>query len=336
MNNYLLYQVLRIGMFLDTFEGARLLLFERFSDLLEVSANTLFLGLVLGNSLDMSPQLRDQIKITGTLYFFVVSGLHVSIVEQMMKKMFSTVLPHRLAGWLILLSISTYSALIGMTIPIVRTLSTRFYAICGRSLGKIVSSRYFFVLSVLFCVLLGFFQSEPWVASISFQLSYGAILGIHFLFPNSQKHQLVFDNFSWIKKAKRVYVDSVLLSLSVNMILAPLLLYYFGSWNPTILVVSTFLSPLIALQVSVGCLFLLCEVLLYVFQLDSTFLSYLFVLFFSFSSRITQSALAFFSRLSLSINWQPELWHLYVYFALIFFSYLAWGYAKKSPFSTFL
>ena len=136
-------------------------LVERFQSLLEVRSGALFLSLLLGRGLMNVGDLRSQVKVTGTLYFFVISGLHISILAQMITQLLSkTQLSTVFRKGIVFAVVSIYGGLVGFSIPIIRTLSMRLHALVSTVFHRSTSPQYVFLASVLLVVIAVIFQKQ--------------------------------------------------------------------------------------------------------------------------------------------------------------------------------
>ena len=309
-------------------------LIECSQESLEVKASALFGSLLLGLNLDRAAELQSQIKVTGTLYFFVISGLHISILAQAVVQLFIAMrIPKSLHKGLSFLVLGMYGGLIGFSIPVLRTVSMRFHSVISAFLKRSTSAQYVFFLSVILVGLLAFFQTEKTVSSISFQLSYGAVAGILFLLPkeNFTKKSTGFSRVvtSFIRK-------NISTSVAINMLLVPLLLHYFGSWSPLSIVFSVVLSPLITLVGVLGFGFLAWELVSLGLSLRSEYLLKVFAGVFQVCVDMLVFLLDWFAGISWQFSADFSVTFLVLYYFCLVGVVVLFKYVKKVSFSPFL
>jgi len=219
------------------------LLLSNVKRLLEVTPSGYFNSLLLGNSADLSNSTMLQIKTTGTLYFFVISGMHVSLLRgYILKSVRWLPIPWVVKLWVSLLFLTVFGAMIGFSTPIIRVLVMQWYVFGGTILKRLSSRKYVYLLLVGFytiCTVLP--TSDLTVVSASFLLSYGAVFSLYFLVPRYR-----------IANIGEYVVSQLKTSVYVNMCIAPLLLFYFGAWNPLSIFFSVVFSPVVALLLFFG------------------------------------------------------------------------------------
>lgn len=293
---------------------------------LEVTSSTVLTSLLLGTDLKMIPELLSQIKTTGTLYFFVISGLHFIILERVIGALLAP-LPFskniRSSGTSMCLFL--FGGVVGFSIPIVRTLVMHSYKLLGIHMRRRVSKKIVFAWMVLCMVCIAPLQSKPTVLSVSFLLSFGAVFALLFFSKKQQGRSFAqqIQNQLWA-------------GLSVNVLIAPLLLYFFNAWNPMSLFFSLIFSPFVSILVIMGFAFLAWETvsegLFSSFQPVSTVL----VGGFSLVVRSFSIILEYFDRISWNLTTEISLKALLTYYLFLCVALLLWWYVRKQYETDFL
>lgn len=137
-------------------------------------------ALILGNQSLLPPEERASFSRLGIAHVLSVSGFHVGLIIGVLALLFRLLaLPQeaRLALYAVLLYL--YSALCGMNQPVLRASLLTLLTVEGRILNRPRSGLHLLSAAYIFLLLL----SPPQITGISFQLSFGAMLGIVLVTP---------------------------------------------------------------------------------------------------------------------------------------------------------
>lgn len=168
---------------------------------------------VLGESDYVAKERNDTFKYTGTAHVIVISGGHIAVIAGLI--MFGAnllLVPYRVRYILVAVILSLYMFVLGWNESIVRAYIMGMVYI----LGRIFFERTDLKKAMAFSVIITLLINPAAIFSISFQLSYGAIGGLIFIYP--------------LFKSER---DNILLellkgSIAVQVILIPIFMYHFG------------------------------------------------------------------------------------------------------------
>lgn len=293
---------------------------------LEVTPGVILSSLLLGSDLKLTPELLSQIKTTGTLYFFVISGLHFTILERVIAALLSALpISRTVRNSCVGVCLLIFGGIVGFSIPIVRTLVMHVYKLLGAYTKRRVSKKIVFVWMVAFIGVLAPFQVVPTILSVSFLLSFGAVFALLFFSKKSHASSLSAEihNQLWA-------------GLSVNVWIAPLLLYFFNAWNPMSLFFSVVFSPLITILIVLGFALLAWETVS-----DGLFsflqpVSTLLVGSFTLIVRCFSTVLEYSERISWNITMQASVAAVCAYYVFLSLVLLIWWYLRKKYETDFL
>lgn len=312
--------------FTTFFDFVRRVILEGALGSLEVTSGAIFSSLLLGDGLEMAPMVQNKIKVTGMLYFFVISGFHFSMLRGYFQQIFSFLrFSSKVQQLSVLLCLFLFAGVVGFSIPIIRTLVMYSYGIVGKLLRRQTSVKVIFLGMVVFVCLVAPFQKAPTLMSVSFLLSFGAVFALLFGLAK-QTVGTVWQSF-W---------RQCLTSLAVNTVLAPLLLYFFGVWNPVSILFSVLFSPVIGILVGSGFLFLAWEAglkLVFPFSEGATLV---LGSAFSFLVWVFTLLLEVAERVSLEVRVPFSLFHLLLYYGLLFGIVVLYRIKKRSHETVFL
>lgn len=229
---------------------------------MSVSHFDLVKGMLFGDISSMDKDFKHNLKVIGMLHVVSASGYNVSLLLGVLsiffKKIFSGV------GWMFfaLGSVFFYTLLAGAQPSIIRaSIMTSINLICSFVFRR--QRRPLRILAITVIIMLLF--NISYLESISFQLSVLATMGIILSFSrgDAQKNTtlsvmygeiLALEGNSTRHLSKSavllIFKDSLLVTLSAQVLVWPVLLLHFGEFNLVSLVANTFLlwlTPLITI-----------------------------------------------------------------------------------------
>jgi len=193
----------------------RRILFDNFSAILPEPQASLAQGMVLGMRGNISDDLKHELSVSGTAHILAISGLNFTIIAGMMVSagvwLFGR--RHYIYIWLAFAVIWFYALMTGMPDTVIRSAIMASVFLAAELLGrqKNVHAALFFCAALM----AGLNPAVLW--SLSFQLSFLAMLGLIYLTPLFQK---LFERFSgpWPEEGGAVpgFVKAVLDSIAVS------------------------------------------------------------------------------------------------------------------------
>ena len=311
---------------------------EFFQKRLDNQDCALFRALILGERQDISPSLREHFNQTGLGHVLAVSGLHIGLVAGVVFFLFRGVflLSYRLvlktdisklAAFLTCLPVIGYTCLAGFQVS-----SQRAMIMVLAFLWSVILGREKEVWSTLALAALLILAVDPQAMfSISFQLSFIAVIGILWLTPailkripmpseTPQRKKTVFD-FLFI-----YFIGLMVVSFSAMVFLLPVTTFYFHRISLVTILANVTVVPVLGLWViPFG---LLSAVALPIFpQAAGAFLE-----LGSWGLHAIMAMIRFWSDLPWSSFWviTPNLFEMFMFYALITFIvfYKRWKGAK--------
>lgn len=226
-------------------------------------------ALMLGDRSLLDDNLRDTFATTGMLHVLAVSGLHVGILAYVMMMFLQTVgLDRRTATLLVLGMLAGYMVILGWRASAVRAAVMSSVLLIGTLLRRrpdVPSA-----LALAACVIL--FVCPAQLADPCFLLSFLAVLGLVIVLPKLEAVMLRWGRAcatdewslqepSWLQRTmasvRKIMGDTLLASLSVWLITAPLVLVWFHLFSPIALIGNLLVIPLAFVILVTGLLSLL-------------------------------------------------------------------------------
>jgi competence protein ComEC len=186
-------------------------------------SNAFAKSLLFGTKTDMSTSLKTAYQQLGILHIIAISGMHLDILFKLLEK--GTLwLPHKnWARWTklisLLLIVWSYT-LIAHAGPSVVRASLFFSTLL---IGRFFYLNLFSLNTISIGILLVLLYNSQIITGIGLQLSYAAVVGIHFIYKplvqllpmNNRLLQLAWSNLA--------------ISIAAQLTTLPILLYYFHS-----------------------------------------------------------------------------------------------------------
>ncbi|OGK21980.1 hypothetical protein A2866_02330 [Candidatus Roizmanbacteria bacterium RIFCSPHIGHO2_01_FULL_39_8] len=190
-------------------------------------------GILFGVDLHATKLFYQELRTVGLVHIVVLSGMNITLLGAIVMNI-TSFFSRRVSIMITILIIILFVLFVGIQAPVVRA------AVMGMlTLVAFIFGRKNVVLFSLFLSGIFIFIVWPeWLSSISFQLSYGATLGI-ILF--SGKRQIEGES-NW-EKVKIAIKKDLRTSLSAQVFAAPIIFFYFQQVS--------LISPLSNLLVSI-------------------------------------------------------------------------------------
>lgn len=206
--------------------------------------SSLFKSMIYGNDISLSEDVENSFKENGISHMLAVSGLHlmyiVKILNYILKDMNKKIIIFSNA-----IFISTFCIISSMSMSIIRASIMSIISITDKN-NKISTSSYK-KLFIAFVLLLIY---NPYsIFNVSFQMSFLATLGI------ISFKSLISSFFIIVLKVSKkiIYItDIISISLSANILILPLQIYYFNKFEPISLISNILLSPIISIEFFIG------------------------------------------------------------------------------------
>lgn len=138
-------------------------------------------GIIFGTPLKTSKAFYEELKTVGLLHLVVLSGINITMLSAIITSL--TIFLGKKSSLLItMVCIVLFIYFVGFQAPIIRAGVMGILALVGTLFGRKYTALYGFLLAGLITAIFW----PQWLTTVSFQLSYGATLGI-ILFSSSKK-----------------------------------------------------------------------------------------------------------------------------------------------------
>ena len=208
---------------------------------LDEDSNSFISAITLGYKADLSEDLKDAFRASGTSHILAVSGLHVGIIYIIILSIFSFFGKRGRVLFvkqiLILLLLWGYVFITGMPVSVIRAAIMLSLLCVGIMFNRKGLTYNTLAVAAFFTLIINPF----YLFDIGFQLSFAAVLSILFFQPKISK--------LYSPKYKPVdYIWNLLtVSLAAQLGVFPLVLYYFGSFPTYFFITNLLVLPFIGI-----------------------------------------------------------------------------------------
>ena len=265
-------------------------------------------AILLGDNTRIKKDLKDKIRYIGLSHIFAMSGLHIALVIAIFYFIFKkTIKNKKVIEILLLVSITLYYLSVKESSSFTRAYIMAVVYLLGKLFyEKIDLGKALFVSAVISVLI-----NPTAIFSVSFQLSYGAMIAIIYIFPYIKK----------INYKKFKILDYILFTTTIQIFLIPITVYYFNSIQFLSVISNLILLPLASFYITINYIALF---------LENFYLSFLLKPVIEILYKILIYFIDFFSELPyLSIEYtNKKLVYIYI---IVFVIIVICKNMKKSP-----
>ena len=265
-------------------------------------------AILLGDNTRIKKDLKDKIRYIGLSHIFAMSGLHIGLVIAIFYFIFKkTVKNKRLIEILLLISITLYYLSVKESPSFTRAYIMAVVYLLGKLFYEKINLGKTLFVSAIISILI----NPIAIFSVSFQLSYGAMIAITYIFPYVRK----------INYKKFKILDYILFTSTIQIFLIPITVYYFSTVQVLSLISNLIFLPLASFYITINYIALF---------LENFYLSFLLKPIVEILYKILIYLIDFFSELPyLSVEYiNKNLIYIYV---VVFVIIVIYKNMKKSP-----
>lgn len=205
-------------------------------------------AIILGKNYRLTLEMREKFNYIGISHLMALSGFHISLIVTLVSALLPKKLPFKKRGRNILL----LGVLTAYYLGIEHSPSLNRAYIMGSIylLGKILDENTELFKTLIVSYTLSLIINPASIDTISFQLSYGAVFIIIGIFPYIKTK---------FYKGKSKVIDGLLLSLSIQIFLTPLIIYTFGRIQLLSFITNIVVVPVGSIFITLGFIALLLE-----------------------------------------------------------------------------
>ncbi|MCK8826958.1 DNA internalization-related competence protein ComEC/Rec2 [Natroniella acetigena] len=210
--------------------------------------NYILQALLLGNKSLLPPEVENDFREVGLSHLLVISGFHIGLLSYIIYFICQKLkLSEKITLILNLLVLGSYLLLTGWQLPALRAVILISLVLWGKLLNRKID-----IYNLLAGVALIILLINPWsLFTVSFQLSFGAVIAISYLTP------LISSKLPFFLKVNNLLAASIAAQIG----LLPILVYYFNQISVISVLANLLLTPLITSILWLGLFFLVVVVI---------------------------------------------------------------------------
>ena len=202
-------------------------------------------SLILGLRRGIPENIINNLRQTGLSHIIAISGLHISIVTLLLMNSFIAIgLRRRYAFAAATISLIIFLIMIGFHASSVRAGIMGFAALLAMQAGRLKNGINILILAAFILLLI---NPKLLLGDVGFQLSFLAVLGIIYLGQPIEKflERIKVPKFFEIR-------SSLMMTLSAQIMVLPLMVYYFGNLSVIAPVANVLILPILPLIMIIG------------------------------------------------------------------------------------
>ena len=261
-------------------------------------------AMLTGDKISLEPETKDKFINTGLIHLLVVSGLHIGfcvIIFIFFFKLFN--LPLKYVYLLTIPAVFFYTLVTGANPPAVRA---AIMASCIL-ISLILDREPLVYNAVALSALIILFINPQDLFTASFQMSFLATIGIIYLYPKINK---IFKDIK--NKFLKNLWSVAAVTLSAQIALIPVLLFYFGKISIISMFTNILIVPVIGFVVGLSYVF-------YLATFVSGYLAFFCSILLTVILKIILFVINFFSSLKYSVidTVKPDIFEILIYYVSI-------------------
>src|SRR3989338_476798 len=249
VDNPLLKSVIHSSLFYETKMGLYKKIFRLRSEFESVinksitEPNASFVnGILLGSRQNIPEEVKEAFNKTGTTHILATSGYNIMIISWAVLSLLVYFFKRRTAFWLSVAIIILFTILTGASSSVVRASIMGLLLLFANGYGRLYDPKNSIILAGVAMI-----WSNPFalVFDIGFQLSFVAVIGLMYLYPRID---------SKLKKLPKLgnLKEMFLMTLSAQIAVAPLLIYYFKNFSLVSLLANILILPFLPAAMFIG------------------------------------------------------------------------------------
>ncbi|MDD2981250.1 MAG: DNA internalization-related competence protein ComEC/Rec2 [Hespellia sp.] len=264
-------------------------------------------AILLGEKGGLDSELKDLYQKNGIGHILAISGLHMSFIGMGLY----TVLRKRgcsfmVAGMTGILLLASYTLMIGCSVSSMRAVIMYVIRMGAEMTGRVYDTATSVALSAAIVIL----WRPLYILDAGFLLSYGAITGIYLLLPFFERLLRVEEKNP---KLLKWFEEGICASLSINVGLLPILLYFYFEFPLYSFVLNLFVIPLMSWVLGAG---ILGSILYGIPLLGNVVLKSCTPVLSLYEASCRKALTLPFSRM---VSGQPGMWQIVAYYAILLF-----------------
>jgi competence protein ComEC len=199
-------------------------------------------GILLGSRQNIPEEMKEAFNKTGTTHILAISGYNIMIISWALLSLLVYFFKRRSAFWVSVAVVILFTILTGASASVVRASIMGIILSFAQGYGRLYDPKNSVILAGAAMIWINPFAL---VFDIGFQLSFLAVLGLLFVYPFLDNK---FRKIPELGKLKEL----TLMTISAQLAVAPLLIYYFNQFSLVSLPANILVLPFVPFAMIIG------------------------------------------------------------------------------------
>ncbi len=206
-------------------------------------------GILLGSRQNIPKDIKDDFAATSTSHILAISGYNITLVSLVVMWFLLFFMRRKVAFWFSVLAIILFTILTGASASVVRSALMGGIVLLANNSGRLYNPKNSLTLAAFLMVLV-----NPMILryDIGFQLSFFATMGIIYVAPLLGRLTKDVDLINPISRGALYFRQTFLMTFSAQLMVLPLLLFYFHNFSLVALPANLIILPFIPLAMTLG------------------------------------------------------------------------------------
>lgn len=203
-------------------------------------------ALIIGDKSNLSSETKNNFQNNGLSHILAISGMHISLILLISQKVIQKISNYNRKNKKILVSILIfYCLIIGFIPSAIRAVIMSILAICSKLFYRKNNSLTDICIAILFILI----YNPYYLIDSGFLLSFGATIGIIYVFPRINK-------IKFKSKILKYIFETFMVSLAVNIAIFPIVIYFFKRISISFFITGIIITPLVFAIEILGIIFI--------------------------------------------------------------------------------
>ncbi len=199
-------------------------------------------GILLGSRQNIPKDLQNDFNKTSTTHVLAISGYNITILSEFLLLGLVWLFRRRTAFWITVLMIILFTILTGASASVVRASVMGLILLSANAYGRLYDQKNSIILAG---GLMVWFNPYVLVFDVGFQLSFAAVLGLIYIYPQLESKLNKVPDIGGLK-------ELVLMTVSAQIVVLPLLIYYFNQFSAVALPANILILPFVPAAMLAG------------------------------------------------------------------------------------
>lgn len=246
---YRKYDMIIKHFLLDQRDSFRFVIKRQIKKLYQGETIGLLEAMFLGEKENIDYQVLSDFQKTGLSHIIAISGLHIGMLYLLLDKLICVVTKNsKYKFFLLFTGLILYNYILGHNISAIRATMMILVYVFAISFDKGYNkerSLYFSLVTYLLVFPEGVFSG-------GFLLSYSAVISLFYIYPMLKNHIISKTKETYLLTAQSLIIDLALISVSVNIMTIPLLIYLFQGISLVSVFVNILVVPVVMSFYTIG------------------------------------------------------------------------------------